>query len=270
MHTFSFRLDLVLLLIDSTTGKVVEEMNVIFKKNGKILRPDNRGVGTYILINTGREDFDLHAQVEGYLDYETRVEYEKLSEREPTCTLYLIPDENLVRGAPVLTLRGRIPKLEEIELISLFKPRSAINEYNAKKQEITVFQVGGSRYLEDVHYGILHAQEETYEHIEIEKNISDSRMKLRYPLAEAFSVNDAICRVVFGSVDAKGNFLIAMRDTASNIPVIIRYKKAGETYFLKGNFHDIDEKALKKAKKQLTETDEEEKPATKAVKAGKE
>ena len=51
-----FRLDLLVRLIDTTTGGSVEERNVRFFRDGKVVRPATRGGGNYVFLNCGRMD----------------------------------------------------------------------------------------------------------------------------------------------------------------------------------------------------------------------
>jgi hypothetical protein len=244
--------------VDATSGKDVGEKDVTFYKNGKVIRPLPRGASTYILLNEGREDFDLVTKARGYHPIITRVRYEQLNEREPLAIVFLIPDEKMSQNISLCEVTGRIPKLSAIEAIGLGNPRCCINEYNVRRQEMTVFQMEGSRYLEDVHYGILHAQEDTFEHIEIESNISDNKMRLKYPLKEPFEVNAPICRIVFGNVEDDGTYRIAMRKSSPETPAILRYQKNGVWYYLKCDFNVLDHKGVLKAKKLKEPNDREE------------
>ena len=60
------RLDLLVSLVDTTTGATVNERNVSFLRDGQPVRPEYRGNGTYVFINTGREDFLMQIKVYGY------------------------------------------------------------------------------------------------------------------------------------------------------------------------------------------------------------
>lgn len=258
MPTISYQLDLVIAMVDATTGKDVTERNVTFYKNGEVLKPLPRGGSTYILLNNGREDFDLVTKARGYHDTITRIRYETMNEREPLAIVFLIPDQKMSQNISFCEVTGRIPKLSAIEAIGLGKPRCCINEYNVRRQEMTVFQMEGSRYLEDVHYGILHAQEDTFEHIEIESNLDVNKMRLKYPLKEPFEVNAPICRIVFGNVEDDGTYRIAMRRESPETPAILRYQKNGDWYYLKCDFNVLDHKGVLKAKKLKEPTDREE------------
>jgi hypothetical protein len=244
--------------VDTTTGKDVSEKDVTFYADGKVIQPLPRGSSTYILLNYGRDDFDLVTKARGYHPAITRVRYEFLKEREPLAIVFLIPDGKQSNNIEICEVTGRIPKLSAMEAIGLGQPRCCINEYNVRRQEMTVFQMEGSRYLEDVHYGILHAQEYTFEHIEIDSNLSDVKMRLKYPLKEPFEVNAPICRIVFGNVENDGTYRIAMRRRTPETPAILRYQKNGVWYYLKCDFNVLDHKGILKAKKLKEPTDREE------------
>lgn len=249
MSTISYRLDLVINLIDTTTGAVVNEAYTSFLQGDKPLMPAPRDEGVYILMNTDRQDFDLTVNVRGYETYRTRVVYESLDKRLPLLTAYLIPKATGWVGAEPLFYRDRIPKLEAIEAITLFKPSCFINEYNARFQEITIFKSDGNKNLSDVHYGLLKEEEETFAHVEIEKAVSETKLKLAKPLDTDFTSNAPMYRIVFGNVYEKGNFLLSVRSSADEVPCIIRYKKNEEWYSLKCDFKTLTEGSLKKAKK---------------------
>jgi hypothetical protein len=258
LSTISYKLDLVISLVDTTNGRDVAENDVVFYKDGRRLMPERRGASTYILMNAGREDFDLITECRGFYQARTPIRYELMNERAPLAIVFLIPDVGKAGFTPICEVTGKIPKLSAIEAIGLTKPRCCINEYNARRQEMSIFQMEGSRYLEDVYYGILHEQEETYEHIEIESNVDESTMHLKYPLKEPFSVNAPICRIVFGNVEPDGTYRIAMRRISPETPAIVRYQKNGSWYFLKCDFNELSHEALLKAKKFKEPNDREE------------
>ena len=85
------KLDLLVRLFDTTTGATVDERNVLFMRDGVPVRPESRGAGAYVFINTGREDFLMRISVRGYEDYEVKVCYEEMDERLPVCNVFLMP-----------------------------------------------------------------------------------------------------------------------------------------------------------------------------------
>ena len=238
------RLDLAVSLIDTTTGLVVEERDARFFKDGAALFPQHREEGLFLFLNIGREDFLLEAEISGYEVFREQIRYEALDENRPFYTIYLIPERNLRKGEAVLSLEGKIPQLMAIEAISLLRAHCAANEYNARKQELSVFRSNGSKELSDVHYGLLQGQKDSYIHIEVEKDLSEDRVKLSKPLTEEFSPKSPVYRVIFGQVKEDGSFILRLRDEADVIPVIIRYRQEDTWYSRKGEFHKLAMRGL--------------------------
>jgi hypothetical protein len=259
LSIISYKLDLVITLVDATTGRDVTERDIFFYRDGERLMPARRGASTFILMNYGREDFDLVTEVRGFHPVRTPIRYERMDEREPLAIVFLIPDGNALKNTDICEVTGRIPKLSAIEAIGLSSQRCCINLYNARRQEMSVFQTEGGGDLEDVHYGILHAQEDTFEHIEVGKSTAPNVFKLRYPLEQPFDVNAPICRIVFGNVEKDGSYRIAMRRVSPDgTPAILRYQKNGDWYYLKCDFNELTDKMILKAKKFETPNDREE------------
>ena len=70
------KLDLLVRLVDTTTGATVDERNVLFMRDERKVRPEERGNGNYVFINTGREDFLMRIKVAGFEEYVTHIRYE--------------------------------------------------------------------------------------------------------------------------------------------------------------------------------------------------
>ena len=131
------KLDLLIRLVDTTTGAAVDERNVGFMRNGEPVRPDGRGNGIYLMINTGREDFLMQVKVYGYEDMSLKISYAELDARLPEVTVFLIPSEDTLRGGGVLSFSGILPFLEAIEAVKPEKEGpgdEGLEEQQAKKQ----------------------------------------------------------------------------------------------------------------------------------------
>ena len=113
------KLDLLIRLYDTTTGATVDERNVLFMRDGVPVRPESRGAGVYVFINTGREDFLMQIDVYGYDRYRTVIRYEELDEGLPACYVFLMPSENTIRGRNTLSFSGTLPFLKSIEAVNL-------------------------------------------------------------------------------------------------------------------------------------------------------
>lgn len=234
-----YRLDLVIRLIDTTTGTVVEERNVRFSNEGEALHPIPRGSGNYVFLNNGRKDFDMHIEVYGYESTWLRVQYETLDDSLPILEVFLIPSENLLRGERLLSLSGRISKLQAIDAVKLGTTQCCTREFDERKKIMTLFKVHGLS-LEENEYGLVHKQTQDFEVIGIQKVISENSVKLSEPLHQEFSKDDPITRIVHGKVDQNGEYILRVRDDAEHLEYLVRYVTPDETKFKVVDFHNLD------------------------------
>ena len=233
------KLDLCVRLFDTTTGATVDERNVLFMRDGVPVRPDSRDTGTYVFINTGREDFLMRIQVYGYDSYEVAVHYEELDERLPVCYVFLMPSENTLRGRNTLSFSGTLPFLKKIEAVSLHRTICLTGDRNARTGDISVFHpAGGTIELNEMIYGLLSADKQSYERIEIEKMISPKSVRLKRPLEGTFAPNLPIVRIVTGVVQDDGKYLLRVQDDGEDTRYLVRYEVGEEVRFQVVDFHD--------------------------------
>ena len=251
--TIHQRLDLVIQLVDTTTGVAVKERDVRFFIEGRQCWPIPRGGGNFVFINTGRRDNTLTLKVRGYEDAGIDVQYEKLDKAMPIKQVFLIPSEKLAKGERLCSLTGTLQGLEEIEAISLSQSDLCCSEFNEKKCMLKLFMAKGRLNMENVHYGLISAnvhyglisEDHThYEHIEVVGEVPPNMVKLREPLKETFTVNSPIARVVFGNVSPDGSYLLRVRDDALVVEYIVRYRVNGEDRFQIVDFHQCAENEL--------------------------
>ena len=233
------KLDLCIRLYDTTTGATVDERNVLFMRDGVPVRPEPRGAGVYVLINTGREDFLMRIEVYGYEKYEISVRYEELDERLPVCYVFLMPSENTQVGKNTLSFSGTLPFLKKIEAVSLSKEICLTGEQNVRTGDISVFHPSGGRIsLDEECYGLLSKDRTSYERIEIEKMISPKSVRLKRPMEGAFAPNLPIVRIVYGVVREGGEYLLRVQDEGENTKYLVRYEVGEEVRFQVVDFHD--------------------------------
>ena len=238
------RLDLVLRLVDTTTGMAVEERNVRFASDRQSLKPISRGSGSYVFLNTGREDFSITVQVYGFDPCTVQIRYEELDSRLPMKEAFLIPSENAAWGEKVITFSGHLSGLEELEAVSFKTAHCCIHEFDERKRIMKVFQKGSRAAMEDVFYGLIHMDTKSYERFEVVREVSDGSFELKSPLQEPFSVNSPIARIVFGRVGQDGEYVLRVRDDSDKLPYLVRYVVNGEARFQVVDFHQLEEVVL--------------------------
>ena len=242
------KLDLLVRLVDTTTGATVDERNVLFMRDESQVRPEDRGSGTYVFINTGREDFLMRIKVSGYEEYVTRVRYEELDPNIPECIAFLIPSEKAKRGEGFFSLSGNLPFLEALEAVNLSRIACTANEYNKKKLLLNVFSSAGAWVtLENRNYGLLQPDKQSYEKIEVLGNEGPQYIRLKSPLEKEFTSNLPIMRIIFGNVNENGDYLLRVRDDGGDQTYLIRFVVNGEVKFQVVDFYEGGELSVEKA-----------------------
>ena len=242
------KLDLLVRLVDTTTGATVDERNVLFMRDESQVRPEDRGSGTYVFINTGREDFLMRIKVSGYEEYVTRVRYEELDPNIPECIAFLIPSEKAKRGEGFFSLSGNLPFLEALEAVNLSRIACTANEYNKKKLLLNVFSSAGAWVtLENRDYGLLQPDKKSYEKIEVLGNEGPQYIRLKSPLEKEFTSNLPIMRIIFGNVNENGDYLLRVRDDGGDQTYLIRFVVNGEVKFQVVDFYEGGELSVEKA-----------------------
>lgn len=240
-----FRLDLVLQLVDTTTGRAVTEQNVQYLADDETLKPIPRGNGTFVFINTGRRDRILTLKVAGYEPCQVEICYDMLDEAVPLKQVFLIPSENPPKGEALCSLTGQLSGLEELEAVSLSQSFFTISEFDERKRLMKLFVSQGRLIMENVHYGLLSQDRRRYEHFEVEEELPPNTVRIKKALEEPFSVNASISRVVFGTVSPDGSYLLRVRDSAKLLIWLVRYRVNGEYRFQTVDFHNCAENELK-------------------------
>jgi hypothetical protein len=234
------KLDLLLNMKDATTGLSVEERDVRFIVDDEPVLAHGRGEGAYVFLNWGRETCLMHIEVYGYEPKTITVDYEKLDPVLPAIDVFLIPSENTRRGEPLLTLKGRLSGLCTVEAIHPGRSVTSIREFDAKKRIMTVFTPNRRMNLTDVYYGIFHADQNAFEPIEVFRELSDKKVRLKNNLEMGFVPNSPICRIVCGQVEEDGTYLLRVRDDGKNLKYLVRYIVGDETRYKVIDFHNLE------------------------------
>lgn len=241
--TVHYKLDLMIRLVDTTTGAVVEERNVRFLKDGQAVHPIPRGSGNFVFLNGGRENGVLEVFVYGYDPAHAVIDYKTLDERMPIQEVFLIPSENTTKGLPVITFSGKLPGLEELQAVNTGDIYCCISEFDERKRIMKLFKTHRAA-MDDRFYGLIHPDRQDYEPFTVEKEISEAAVKISEPLKEPFSVNSPIARVVFGSTASDGSYFIRVRDESERLIYLVRYVVQGNVKYQLVDFHQLDGKAL--------------------------
>lgn len=236
---YRVKLDLMVRVMDATTGDAIGEKNIRFIKDKAPVKAESRGEGCYIFLNSGRENCLMRIEVYGYEPTELDIDYEKLEAGLPEIDVFLIPSEKQRAGQRVITLRGHLPGLEKLEALHPGRPVTGIRDFDAKKRTMTVLSPNRRMNLTRQYYGLLHADKDTFEDIDIKEEIDSKVVRLREPIREEFSTNAPICALVFGQVNSDGSYMLAVRDDGRDLGYLVKYIVKGETRYKKIDFRDL-------------------------------
>ena len=223
--SISFKLDLLVLLLDTTTGLPINQKEVMFQSRNQILTMLQRSEGTYILLNHGRIDMELEISVKGYMPKKVSVRYEELSAAYPTIEASLIPVVNEYGYHDMCTIEGYMPGITDISAISLEEIDARLGAYNTKKRTLRLFS---TKRLDENCYAILHKEDMEFEEFSIVKKAEKGLLLyLKEPLLKECRPEEGIVRIVRGEVDSNGRYLLRVRKDGKGTKYLVRYTVQG-------------------------------------------
>lgn len=233
--TIRHRLDLALRLIDTVDGNTIEGGKAGFIMPIPGVKAISKEGGVYLFLNIGREAFEMEIHVHGYEKRKIQITFPEKEENVPIRDIYLLPLDTSI-GEEVLTLRGTLSGIEEIEAVSLSDTNCCTKEFDARTRIMSVLNQRNVRF-HHTHYGVVNREKTAYEHFEVEKEISPLEIKCKNKLESTFSINLPIVRVIFGQVNETGDYLLKVANEEKAL-YMVRYVLAGETFYQRVDFHE--------------------------------
>ncbi len=239
--SISYSLDLIIYLLDTTTGNPVTQHQVIFYENGIPVTYVRKDDGLYIGMNTGRNDRKLRIQVKGYLEEEVEICYDKLSERYPEIYVSLIPEQPVYGYTDLLEVKGNLPGIESVTAISMNESYASAQAYQGKKQQLKVYV---SKRLTETAYALVHSEPESFEEFHILPVKNRQVLKLTAPLETPCKPEEVITRIVRGRTTGSGDYLLRVRSDEKGSDYLIRYVVNGITNFKRIVFREDEHRRL--------------------------
>jgi hypothetical protein len=200
-----------------------------------------KGPGTYVFVNRSREDFLMHINVFGYLEEDVAVRYETLDHNLPILDIFLMPSEKNRIGGSSIQINGTLSGLESITAINLNRPQAAFQSCVTKKEitrlNLLPIKPGGGAALDNVAYALLSKDQKRYEVVRVLQQDTPTSVILRNQPSEGFELNDKLFRIIYGRAGPRGDFILKVRDDASNLPHLLRLVVDGEVYLRPIDFH---------------------------------
>lgn len=226
VSTFNFTLDLVVKLIDTTTGSAVDARQIVFLERGEVLPLTWKAAGLYILMNHGKENMTLVVRAKGYEECIVNVDYALLDEREPTIEIPLIPLVDPMGYLNIKIITGNKKGLKSVAVVNTNDIFATVNLYSERKQAIKFIN---ARALDEEKFALISADQTSFEEFGFAKRIDPLNIKLKDPLVNPLvSPGQIVSRVIRGAVDDKGNYRIAVRINSSKDNFLVRYELEGD------------------------------------------
>ena len=238
---FRHTLDLLISIYDATTGRAVEENSLSFKRDGKDVHAEYRGEGSYIFLNASRDNSLMQISVKGFEDAFVNLDYEKLDKILPAVDVFLIPSENAAKGETLVTLKGKLNGLVSVEAIHPGRPVTTLRDLDVKRRTMTIFMPNRRMNMTQSRYGLLNAEKQIFETIEVEAELTDRKIRLKQNPSEDFPINSPICRIVYGQVKEDGSYLFRVRDDGKNLKYLVKYVVDGQNRYKVIDFHEPEE-----------------------------
>ncbi len=235
--TIQHKLDLALRLVNTVTGRVVDERNPQFITGLAGVKAIPKQGGMYLFLNVGSDDFEMDIHVYGYEPQKIQIRLSEFQGIMPIHEVYLLPLETPIKEE-VLTLRGTLSGIEEMEAVSLSDTNCCIKEFDARKRIMSVLNQRNVRF-HHTHYGLINREKTEYEHFEVEKEISPQEIKCKKSLEKEFYINQPIVRVIFGQINDQEEYLLRVVND-ENAKYLVRYVVNGQTFYQTVDFHEKD------------------------------
>ena len=235
--TIQHKLDLALRLVNTVTGRVVDERNTQFTTVLTGIKSIPKQGGMYLFLNVGSDDFEMDIHVYGYEPRKIQIRLSELQGIMPIREVYLLPLETPIKEE-VLTLRGRLSGIEEMEAVSLSDTNCCIKEFDARKRIMSVLNQRNVRF-HHIHYGLINRERTEYEHFEVEKEISPQEIKCRQKLEKEFHINQPIVRIIFGQINNQDEYILRVKND-ENAKYLVKYVIEGKIFYQTVDFHEKD------------------------------
>lgn len=217
----SYQLDLIVRLIDTTTGSPVSEQQILFRESGQVLALLRRDAGLYVLLNHGRRNMTLQIEADGYEPVTIAVEYERMNPKFPELEIPLIPQLRSYGFEDYYTLTGKKPGITSVVAVRLENPVATVAGYVERKQLLKLFT---AKRMEENNYALLHKDRQVFEEITVVRRPDKLSLKLLKRLTGGWRPEEPLNRIVRGSVDEDGTYLLRVRDLGGSNEYLVRYE----------------------------------------------
>jgi hypothetical protein len=237
---FIHKLALALQFSDATDGRGIEN-DIRISVNGKPRRPMPKPGGYFIFMGDDlpEESFDMDIAASGYVPTKKRILLEAPGIGPPLLRVEMIPEDRSLRGERLCTLSGTRKALSAIDAVKLGSNACIAGTFDARKRTLHVYNPYKLEFNRP-RYALVDSEGLHYEIFTIESRVSDEAFIIDHPFVSDVSADLAVAPVVAGDVNAKGEYLLRVRDDATDNRFIVRFAEESGERFEIVDFNDSD------------------------------
>jgi len=239
----TWRLDMVLRLVDTSLGRVVSLRDLAVYADELRLKFLEKDTGTLIFQGLPKRQFQLRVVSAAYETAELPVDLDQLDKQLPLLDVHLIPKEKFPGGVQFLTVEGNLPGIRELSAVRKGDNSCMAREFDPRRRLLQLSNPRGL-LLDRVYYAIIDPDQDTCEPIQIMKMVDKQTAKLKTPLQKEFKIYFPICPVVFGKTSSDGHYCLRVRDDGLNAQWLLRWVVGDEEFFKTVDFREEENPVL--------------------------
>lgn len=224
------RAGLVVRLIDTSTGREIEQRDISFARNGKPLCPMYRSDGKLVFLDFPQEDCTLEVRARSFYPKEVALKNELLTSQMPLAEIHLVPDQDYAARWPCGTVAGIWPDIEEIDAVRMADAACLAQTYDERRRILNLFNPHHLA-LDRTYYAVVNPDDCRYEPIEIVERCSDQKFRLSEPLQHPFGNYFPVARRILGAVLPQGHYALRVPEDASDRRWLVRWRSGGRDFY---------------------------------------
>lgn len=227
---FTYRLDLALRLVDTTSGRGVPGRGMTVRIDQKPVRFDEKGDGMLIFQNLGMRRFRLEITSPAYETAELEVDLDALGKGIPLLEISLIPGPRYPGAAQFQTLEGTLPGIGHLSAVRVGDNACLIREFDPRRRLVKLFNPHHLA-LDRVGYALVDPDRSCYEPFRIVGHPDDQTIKTDRVLETEFRNYFPISPMVMGKWGEDGRYCLRVRDESTDCKWLIRWEEGGAVRF---------------------------------------
>lgn len=236
VSVFTYRLDLAVRLVDTTSGKTLPGRLANVFIDGDLFTPSVKPDECMVFQNIGKDAFHLTIQVKSYEDADLDIDLKKLSDKVPIIDLQMVPGKEALSSGRLFSLEGSLPGIQEIHGIRLGDRFCVIRNFDPKSKKLQIFNPH-HRSMERVEYALVNTAEKVFESFKVMKQVTEQICVVDRKLTMKYQNDFPVTPLISGKVFPDGRYCLRVRDEGIDARWLVSWNMTGED---KDHFQLVD------------------------------